>query len=656
MLPHEIKAALQGQLSAFKKGAGDLVEITHEEFTEYDKGTYGVLWAKPSKRLGAALSISRELLVLASNFSDQQVRTIAAAEHCIETAGTGRLEPQVLLILHRDQRGNEKLKNWGRERGLTVLPMYVDSKGLPTGAEFERRIAEEMFSHDPFDVTGPVADEARFYGRRTEAQELARQLQAGQVRSCLGIRKIGKTSVINRVINNAMDHHDCFCVMVDCSLDAVGSSDAGALLAAIAGAAEAATSSPNRYTAVADRGTETLEAATKRLLSTLSRIEHPLIVVFDEVDYITPGSPTVGTWKQNFNPFWRALRAIYQETSRGSKRLSILVGGVSSKWFSVESIDNIENAALQFVPEEFLSPFARAASAAMLRRLGATAGLKFDDAAASIIAAACSDMPFWIRKCCSFIHRQVPIETRPVQLGADQVKSMVSQFIESDGAALAQVALSHLFRVFPEIEPICVGFLDDPTRIQNPSLYRVSVKYGVLALDAGKYSLGAMMNAGLRLHQASARSDQDPQAAPVPPPPLSDWAEDLAVVNKRRNVLERKLRSIILGLIRSDSLHSPGKPTTIERILRAVPESRRKTLAGIAADELVHKLFWLELLELIRKEWPLIERVFGSQAEFETHAKIVNDRPDTHAKTFDLADFALQRRSLTWLEDRVAQV
>jgi hypothetical protein len=56
----------------------------------------------------------------------------------------------------------------------------------------------------------------------------------------------------------------------------------------------------------------------------------PVILFMDEVDYITPGSPTSREWQNDFNPFWRNLRVAYQESTRAQTRCSILFGhGIS---------------------------------------------------------------------------------------------------------------------------------------------------------------------------------------------------------------------------------------------------------------------------------------------------------------------------------------
>jgi hypothetical protein len=132
--------------------------------------------------------------------------------------------------------------------------------------------------------------------------------------------------------------------------------------------------------------------ASRIFLEMLDRIDRPVILAFDEVDYITPGSPIANHWRGDFIEFWRNIRAGYQAASRSQKKLSVLVSGVSSKWFSVESIDGIENAALSFVPEEYLSPLPRGAAVAMIKSMGPVAGLTFEEVAADYIAACCSDM------------------------------------------------------------------------------------------------------------------------------------------------------------------------------------------------------------------------------------------------------------------------
>ena len=356
--------------------------------------------AKPTKRMRFTLGADRELLVVASTYSDQQQRIVKFIKREIDTSH-GRFESTIAIVIHFDPEGNTKLRNWGRDQSISIIPIYFRNPPT-TPAELEKRISTELFSHDPFDVTGPVSDDANFYGRRDEAIDLARKLQRGQIRSCLGIRKVGKTSIINRIIREIYSNYECILIMVDCSRDDVFELNAAKLVNSLANSISVADVSYKSYSPLVPVDVDVdMKNARDELEEKVLRSEYPIIFIFDEIDYITPGSPTNQNWRNEFNIFWRNIRSIYQECDRQQKFMSILVGGVSTHWFTVESIDGVENAALAFIPEELLSPMPEGATVAMLKRLGRIAGLDFEEESCKIIAQATGSMPYWSRKCCS---------------------------------------------------------------------------------------------------------------------------------------------------------------------------------------------------------------------------------------------------------------
>lgn len=647
-----------------RKAGQSLFSFTTNEpfFITRDKGLYAYLLAKASRRLAGALSVDRELLILMSTFEEQQQRTIKTARDLIATSG-GRLEPTVAIVVHNDPEGNAKLQKWGRSAGLAILPVFA-RKMPATSEDLERHLCHELFSHDPFDITGPVSDDENFFGRRNEALDLARKLQTGQVRSCLGIRKIGKTSVINRVIAESRRSHDCYCIMLDCSRDQIWSQTSAGLMNALADAVREAIHSPDRYSTVAaPKSLSNLGDATALLQTALDAADKPVLVFVDEVDYITPASPTAGVWSDYFNEFWRNFRAVYQESLRRGKQLSVMVGGVSSKWFSAGSIGGVENAALAFIPDEYLSPLARGATNAMIKKIARSAGLMFTDETADLISAGCSDMPFWVRKACSYIHLNTEISDRPISLPAAAVKDLLGKFIDQEGATLAQVAIGHLFRVYPELEgPALMGLSDKPEKVPA-GLVTILKKYGVFAADGPTRPSGEMIRQALRAYKEQRESAQNAAQLPLgiaadvkDKMALTDWADDLAVVNKGRNLLEKKLRQLVLNFLRADALAGKRRGTTRDRILASVHAERRSKVNHLAADDVIEHLLWSELIALIQKEWPLFGPVFGDRRQFESHSAIVNERYDAHAKDADILDLANYRRSLKWLTDRLATI
>jgi hypothetical protein len=135
-----------------------------------------------------------------------------------------------------------------------------------------------------------------------------------------------------------------------------------------------------------------------------------------------------------------------------------------------------------------------------------------------------------------------------------------------------------------------------------------------------------------------------------------EWAEELAAISKRRNLFERSMRTTIAGAFRFGQQANKTKDTPKKRVLSSLDAKRRAQLDPFRLEEILERLYFLEVKVLVEKNWPDFEQIFGDHRAFEQNMTIVNDRPDTHAKALDLADVALQRRAMDWLEERLAKL
>ena len=648
------RPTLKAMLDGFERSSNGLFSCSNREYRELDRGLYGYVYARPVARISRVLGIDKEVLCVCSNFPNQQLRSIAAAHALIESSDS-RLDPTVVIFIHKDENGNEKLKTWGRERKLHVLPI-CNINPMPIGDELERLLARELYSHDPFDLTGPVSDDNDFYGRRTEAQELAKKLTNGQIRSILGIRKIGKTSVLNRVVSELKDSNICHAVLIDASRDEIWGLSGPELMASISIRIQDLQSNGVTYGTITPvKFSGSISDAARSLEESCKRSERPVVILIDEADYITPGSPIKNQWATDFSQFWRNFRAVYQELTREQKKISILVSGVSSKWFREEEIGGSENPALNLIPEEYLSPLARQASVSMLKRIGRFAGLRFDDSSATAIAKSCADMPFWMRKVGSHLHRTIPLEARPIDISTEHIEGQIEAFISSEGVELSHVAIKHLSRVYPELAAVLRQLTEQNKQVAafDPTHIGILEKYGIVIRSGSVIQFaGAMVEAGVRRWSAVTAQGANPilgSQAAEDKSELSEWAEDLADVGRRRNIVERQLREMALQFIRFDSLAK--NQSTAARILSVIDTKRHPQFAGMAADAILEKIMWPDLVRLVSKEWQLFDRIYADKSKFEKECDVINDRPDAHAKKFDQADFALYRRSLKFLED-----
>lgn len=452
-------------------------------------------------------------------------------------------------------------------------------------------------------------------------------------------------------------HPDPRAIMIDCSKDDIFELSAEGLLSSISFTLQKMNAEGSSYCALEiDPKAGDLSSARRSVQEAVLDGGGVVLIIFDEVDYITPGSPTVGHWGLDFNRFWRNLRSIYQECDRLGKPFSLLIGGVSTYWFTVDQISGIENAALAFVPEEFLSPMPSGATVAMLRRLGKVSGINFTDDAAELISLETGNMPFWARKCCSFIHRQVPISSRPLTINKDDVSPLVEVFVENEGTPIAEVALNHLFRVHPEMRAASVKIYAGEASDVGERAKRTLRKYGVInAKD--EFAGGMIYRAVGSILSNPEKSDGAPQGVEdLQRNGLQEWAEDLAALGQRRNLIERRLRGIVLNFLRMQALQNKKLDALGDQVSSSLSSARQTQLMGLPLDALFQKLMWSELVLLVSKNWPTFEAIFGDKRQFEENSTLINDRPDAHAKEWDAADFALYRRSLQLLEDRLAKL
>jgi hypothetical protein len=634
-----------------------LFEITsYRRFKAYN-GSYVGMYAKPTKTIRGSLVVEREVFVLIANYAAIHARTITVCQEAIRSEQP-RLQPALAILVHADPDGDANLRAWGREAGLTVLPIYRPGAGaMPPAAVVRQRLARELFATDSFQVTGPVSDDSDFFGRREQANDLLRQLQAGRIAALFGLRKVGKTSMLNRVIDLASMAGSPKVAMIDCSLR--GFNELGATDALKAVARLARLASQQGYAHVS----QTVGRSDSDIMSTFDALwsseaaKPPLLIVFDEVDYITPDSPTSPHWKGEFNEFWREFRALVQESKRHDLSLSVLVSGVSSRSFRAAEINGVENSVLHFVPEDYLTPFAEAAADAMINALAKRCGLTLPRDARGILAQTSAYLPYWMRMAGSYVHRHVEVEGRPVEIDARKISQLCEEFAETEGAEISRVALQNLKRVDKPMFDLLVRVAGGETVDSRQA--RPLIKYGLVKERAGAITVDSIMvRRGLDLLRSQEAHPGVDEAGEVTASRKGleldegEWAEELASINRRRNILERKAREFVRVVLK---MTLPAGKDWVGVVNNALSSRRREECAGLAPDALMSKLYWIELSAIIGREWVHFERFFQDKKRLQNAFTLLNERPDAHAKDVDLADVALQRKELTWLEERIAQ-
>lgn len=630
--------------SIFAQRAGDSLRLTRYFKLTKTGSAYEAFFCKPNKNLTNVLGVDREILALVADYPTAQPRTIDVA-HDVIAENDPRLYPRLAIILHRDPEGDDKLAEWGDEAGVAILPLYAGAGSqLYLGSDIHSLLADRLYTTDAFQITGPVDRDTEFFGRRNDALELLRLLKHGRIHSLFGIRKVGKTSLINRVVTLARQDGSMNIAFIDCSLPRFHHATTEQAVAFLGGVLKSSTHVG--YATLSDLNPSSASSLDDSLQA-LARQEKPTLIVLDEVDAISPFSGGA-RWQGQFVEFWQQVRALIQEAPRQGSTLSTLISGVASKPFRAESINGHENPVLHFVPDQYLGPFATRQATSMVGDLGKRCGLKFDPDAAELITSATGGFPFWIRMLGSFLHRSFETSVRPADVDYAEVKPLVDEFIESEGRTLAQVALRNLQRVYPEIVNLMQECRDNGSL--PVSRARLLTDYGLAVQSGLDVKLdSAMVLAGL--NEPTEPISQYPAPEGKLRLDRTEWAEELAHLNYRRNRLELSMR----GLVRWNLKVRKGGSVWKSEVLRSLRQERRSHLEGMAADKVMDGLYWRELQAIVEKHWEHFQDIFGDKKRFVSAMEHLNERPDAHAQDIDAADVALYRRELQWLEERALE-
>jgi hypothetical protein len=134
-----------------------------------------------------------------------------------------------------------------------------------------------------------------------------------------------------------------------------------------------------------------------------------------------------------------------------------------------------------------------------------------------------------------------------------------------------------------------------------------------------------------------------------------EWAAELGRLAELHNDVELRMRALIHSTLASEERARGERGWAEREILAAIRSKEHSRVGSGSPDQLLARLYWIELIAIIGRQWRLFARAFGDLQELRAKARIVNDRPFAHAKPLDVADLALYRRELSWFRTKLEQ-
>ncbi len=367
-----------------------------------------VYFLNPEPFITESYGFDREIILVYSPFERMEARTIQAAETFLkDSPARGRVEQLNYFLISEDKN----VKNWlqsylaDNQESRIIISFSADElREASKGDSWYVRnaISQQLFGRDLFDYRLPLQKDTYFFGRQDIVMEYYDAIKRGENRGLFGLRKTGKTSLIFKLERMFKVDESISLFYYDCKLPYIRKLRWFQLYESIC--KDICDHFKLRINGEYD---EINVAKTfSKLIQKIASLGKKVVLVFDEIEYISPVSLSDSHWKTDFIDFWQTFWACQSR----ERSISAIIAGVNPSVVEIDTFDRIQNPLFGIVPYNFLQGFTLDELSTMLNVLGKRMGLKFDSSSKIYIHKRYGGHPLLTRICCSLINTKLKID------------------------------------------------------------------------------------------------------------------------------------------------------------------------------------------------------------------------------------------------------
>jgi hypothetical protein len=616
------------------------------------KSSYKYFLLKPTATYQELFNIEREIVAIFSNYSDFEPRTLDAFDYVINKYQELRIEKVCSVLISQDKNIEVKIRDLLKsDPEYQIIVPFNFSEIIENSDPFfvRNRFRENFYSRDLFAFQSPLKKDLYFFGRTDLVHKLVNRHHSSENSGLFGLRKTGKTSIIFG-IRRVIEAHNGVSVFIDCQNPSFHRKP---WFAALRYVVEELKSQNKVEGSINDESRYSEENAStafeKDLLKISGRLKKKnFLVIFDEIEQITPGISASEHWKTglDFVFFWQSLRSLFQ---KHNKLFTYLIAGTNPKCVEVDRINGVDNPIFSQVPYEYIPSFDVPQTRVMVRKLSRIMGLKFDELIYAKLTEDFGGHPFLIRNVCSAINKLVS-EERPVRIDKSAYERGVIHFNEQYSSYIEMI-LSVLKEYYNDeyemLKFLALGDIDTFTDLAKCSKEYTNhlLGYGILDRNMNNFTF-KIESVKLFLAEANKYKKLN----------LSQQ-EMLAEISERRNSIEPKLRDIVRKGLRQHY----GEGEAKKKVLDIFGEPRKSKYSAYSYKDIFDSrksdIYFEDVRKIIEKEWSVFENLFGRDKEsFSAAMKAVNkSRADAHAKSITKEEMYYSRVCMTRLENYISE-
>ena len=594
-------------------------DVTYAEEKHIVNTTIYAFLLKPESFISDAFGIDRELLLAYSEYETLQPRAFQAVDQLFDSIPfKNRVDPFNCFFVSKDIAvlDNAGVNSFSDNRSHSIIPfVYQDVIDNGNDSWYVRNVLRKnLYDKDLFAYNLPLRDETSFFGRQQLVARYIDAIKRGENMGVFGIRKTGKTSLLFKIERIVREQKLGQVFFYDCKSPSYRLLHWNEFLGEICSniAQRLQIEIRKQY------DVKNIIKSFRYVITEASKRNQKIVIMFDEIEYISFRSQTDEHWHSEFVDFWQTIWAV-QSIHRN---LVFILSGVNPSVTEIDLIDGIQNPLFSIVQSEYLKGLSEDDARLMIRTLGRRMGMKFDHDAIRQLYDQYNGHPMLLRMACSYINREYQDQNRPITITEKTIQIM-QDTINNDLSYYFKHVVSEIQLFYPEeyemFELLASGQTADFVELSELADYTKHLySYGLVAKNEYGMPYVKMPVAGRYVAQELAKKERRRSTfKTIEVERRQDWVQ-----TKIKAIIHniRQLESAIQGSGR-EKLFGENSFPEAEKFASAGPvssEAQFETFMNICNRCFVEsitnygksiskpKYFWTD----IKKEYPMLFQVF----------------------------------------------
>lgn len=611
---------------------------------------YRYCLVKPTDFFCEQFNLRREIIVIFSEYVHFEPRTFdAISEVYKRNTQHFRIDRICSVIISKDNAVEEEVHhilNNDTEMQVVIPFRYSELQGGERRNLITKRFKDYFYERDLFAFESPLKKDIYFFGRREYVHELISRHNSGENSGVFGLRRSGKTSVL-QAIERAAQFTDTICIFVDCQ-DLYHYSWNEALFSVVDLIIE------KMELAINARKDDYREGNANRQFALdleiiLKESQKDILLMFDEIEQITPKLGMKENWKDgdDFVKFWQTIRSNFH---KWGNKFTFVLAGTNPSAIEQISINKHDNPLYnQLKAESYLPPFNVNDTKDMVNKLGGYMGMKFDDVVCAKLTQDFGGHPYLIRHFCSTINQYINVHelSKPLIVSLAIYNRVMPVFVEKSADNYCRFILKVLEDYYPEentfLEKLALGNLNESDSY-DPQMIAHLLGYGIIESNQRvlDFKVEVLKNYLARKY-AYKRQNMTNE---------DKWAE----ISERRNRLEPKLRTIVKMQLKSQYGNQAK-----QKVLDSMRPDLKVKYQNLQYNDLFNpkkcEIYFNQLGDLIDTNWDkCFKNIFTkNKATIRAYFTIINSlRLECHAAPVSDDEMDNFRGTISQLEREVS--